>query len=250
MGLARRTDESLPAGRRLLVLWVFGASSRMEEIMREVALQWLYLGPIQYLRGPGSLPQLGRLIAALRGGAREYFADTVPQVMAHLRRFRFRPNMFGIYALNSIQCSDAVWREALDALVDTTDIVMMDLTAFGRNNQGCAYELGVLLARLPTSRFVLVVDGATDIGQLTALLQESWEAMPPASPNRRGTPSPVRVFRIPLRDAEAKGKRWLDLPMTDLVELLYALAREQLKHEARDSPCPFAACRSALTSTS
>jgi hypothetical protein len=200
----------------------------MEEIMREVALQWVYLGPIQYLRGPGSRADLGKLVAALRGGAREFFADTVADVLAHLKRFRFTPNIFGIYALNSIQCTDAVWREALDALVDTTDLAMMDLTAFGRNNRGCAYELGVLLARLPTSRFVLVVDGTTDIRQLRELLQESWDAMPPDSPNRQGAPGAIRLYHIPLRGAEAKKKRWLDLPMTGLVEMLYAPLAEEV----------------------
>ena len=219
--LARRQDSSSSRGRALLVLWVFGASSRMEEIMREVALQWAYIGPIQYLRGPGSRPDLGRLVAALRGGARELFAATQREALAHLRRFRFTPNIFGIYSLNSIQCTDAVWRDALDALVDTTDLVMMDLTAFGKNNRGCAYELGVLLARLHTSRFVLVVDGTTDIGQLTQVLQEQWSTVPPDSPNRGATPAPVRVLRIPLREASSEWHPWRGLPMNDLVQLLY-----------------------------
>lgn len=208
-------------GTRLLVLWVFGAASRMEEIMREAALLWIYLGPIQYLRGPGSRADLGRLAAAFTGGARSLFADSLPQVMAHLRRFRFSPNLFGIYSINSIQCSDAAWRDALDALVDTTDLVLMDLTSFGEKNQGCAYELGVLIDRVPASRFVLVVDGTTDIRLLTRLLGELWNAMPLTSPNRATDASPVRLLRIPMRDAATPGRPWYEVPMNDLVRLLF-----------------------------
>lgn len=218
---ARRDRPSTDGGRRLLVLWVFGATSRMEEIMREVALQWVYLGPIQYLRGPGSRADLGRLVAALRRGGRELFADSLPEVMAHLRRFRFTPNIFGIYSINSLQCTNAVWRDAVDALVDTTDLVLMDLTTFGEKNQGCAYELGVLIARIPTSRLVLVVDGSTDIVLLGAQLQRLWNTMPVASPNRAAGAGPIRLFRIPLRGAETPGRHWTIAPMNELVRLLF-----------------------------
>jgi len=218
---ARRDRPLTDGGRRLLVLWVFGVTSRMEEIMREVALQWVYLGPIQYLRGPGSRAELGRLVAALRRGGRELFANNLPEVMAHLRRFRFTPNVFGIYSINSLQCTNAAWRDAVDALVDTTDLVLMDLTAFGEKNQGCAYELGVLIARIPSSRFVLVVDGTTDIVILTALLRRLWDTMPSGSPNRANGARPIRLLRIPLRGAESPGRRWTMAPMHELVRLLF-----------------------------
>jgi len=219
-----RARGSRPEGahaRRLLVLWVFGTSSRMEEIMRALSLQWTYLGPIQYLRGPGSYGDLGRWIAALRRGTRDLYADCLPEVMAHVRRFRFAPNIFGAYSLNSLQCTDAVWRDAVDALLDTTDLVMMDLTAFGPKNQGCAYELGVLIARMPTARFVLVVDGTTDIDLLTTLLHRQWDAMPASSPNRDAGTWPIRLLRIPLRGAETPGRLWSITPMNDLVHLLF-----------------------------
>lgn len=218
---ARRSRPEGEHARRLLVLWVFGTTSRMEELLRQVALQWTYLGPIQYLRGPGSRADVGRWVTALRRGTRDLFADTLPDVMKHLRRFRLTPNIFGIYSLNSLQCTNAVWRDAVDALLDTTDLVMMDLTTFGPKNQGCAYELGVLIARIPASRFVLVVDGATDIDLLTALLHRQWSEMPASSPNREENPGPIRLLRIPLPGAEAPGRVWSMTPMNDLVHLLF-----------------------------
>ncbi len=209
------------SGLRLLVLWVFGQSSRMREIMQQLWMQWAYLGPIQYLHGPGAGRDLSRLAAYMRGGARRVIADTLPRAMAQMRRFKLLPNIFGSYSRNnSIQCTDAVWRDALDALVDTTDLVMMDLTRFGPQNQGCAYELDLLIDRLSTHRFVLIVDGTTDVELLQRVLETSWNSMAAESPNRIPNPFPVRLFRVPLQGVPTRGLRNAMIPMNDLVHLL------------------------------
>ena len=73
-------------------------------------------------------------------------------------------------------CHDNTWRTTLEALLDRTDSVLMDLRSFSAQNAGCRFELEQLVRRVPTEDIVLVCDKTTDLPLLHQILAAAWAA--------------------------------------------------------------------------
>src|ERR1035438_9190407 len=72
----------------------------------------------------------------------------------------------------------------------------MDLSSLSPTNQGCAWEIGQLLDRVPLSRVTLLVNDSTDLDCLEAILNNAARRVSAKSPNR-GDPAAVwRLVRI------------------------------------------------------
>jgi DNA-binding NarL/FixJ family response regulator len=61
-----------------------------------------------------------------------------------------------------VYCHDSTWQQALEALVATSDVVLMDLRSFKTHNRGCRHELGVLARAPRLGRVVVLTDADTD----------------------------------------------------------------------------------------
>jgi hypothetical protein len=79
----------------------------------------------------------------------------------------------------------------------------MDLSGLSPSNQGCTYELGQLIDRVPTSRFILLVDATTDLGFPEGTLKAACARMAFGSPNHSTDYGPVKLFQ--LRQEYGKG---------------------------------------------
>jgi hypothetical protein len=181
--LKRRTVQLRASMRasppvRLLFLWVFGDFQRLNSLFLGLGAIWRCVGSLQLLRGGWFLATVGETFRGRRNKGRGFLATTPDEVATLIARFHHEPHpwMF-LYATNSLLCTDHVWRYALDALLEETDVVLMDLSGFSPSNQGCTYELGQLIDRVPTSRIVLLVDTATDLGFLRTTLQAACARM-------------------------------------------------------------------------
>jgi hypothetical protein len=97
----------------------------------------------------------------------------VPQ---RLDRLDFRPDPDGRFRINEVYCHERTWRPALEALLDATDTVLMDLRSFCENNAGCIFELEQLVRRLASDNIVLVCDQTTDLSFLRRILGRAWAA--------------------------------------------------------------------------
>jgi hypothetical protein len=118
----------------------------------------------------------GDILAFIQGQlARQYVAtaDAVPERLARLDLER---DPDGRFRVNEVYCHDDTWRAALQGLLDTSDVVLMDLRSFSAQNAGCLFELGELMKRVPTERIVLVYDRTTDLQLLSGTLSEAWAA--------------------------------------------------------------------------
>ena len=71
-------------------------------------------------------------------------------------------------------------------------------------NAGCVYEIGQIVNRIVTSRFLFLVDASTDMDALGTTLELAWARMDAASPNRRPDCDAIRSFRCE-REVDAKG---------------------------------------------
>ena len=70
------------------------------------------------------------------GAISAVLAMRLPSSFARDSRFR----------VNECYCAEATWQHALTALVERSDVVLMDLRGFQARDAGCRHELEVLAA--------------------------------------------------------------------------------------------------------
>jgi len=182
---------------KLLFLWVFGPSARINSMFLALGALWRCLGPLQLLEG-GVIVGFGSdIFRYLSGRSRQIIALTPEEVDEKISRFPQSPHrLWCLYATNMLLCGDQSWRHALTTLLRGTDLVLMDLCGFSRKNAGCIYEIRQLVDHIDVSRFLLLIDRTTDLDFLQELLKSAWDDMASNSPNRRPDCGPVRLFRL------------------------------------------------------
>lgn len=182
-------------GLRLVLLRVFGSPS-FDDLLDWV-WPWLLCGPVAHLEGQDSVVRSVEVREALA-------LDKIDAVLVHspedlARRVAAlpdRPDDNGRYRRQAFQCTDAIWRDAVRALLDRGDAVLMDLSSLGPSDLGCAYELGLLLDRVPLSRVLLLVDESTDMTCLQQVLDTAEQRISPDSPNKATAHAPSAAWRL------------------------------------------------------
>jgi hypothetical protein len=135
------------------------------------------------------------VVAYLRGRVEDVVVQDERELAAALASFGDRPDGQLRYPLNSIQCNDATWKQALQAMLDDADAVVMDLSSFNDERRGCAYELGQLIEQIPFRRFILLVNADTDMPYLRRTLDDVWLARPHDAAHTAAD-APVHVLEI------------------------------------------------------
>jgi hypothetical protein len=190
----RRTVMADPP-LKLLFLWVFGSFTPAFLFLGFAAV-WRFLGRIQLLNGAGFMGDSLEIAAAFaRGKSGDLVVKTPEQLAARMAAFDSAPGSMAMYTHHSLLCHDSVWKRALDAVLEDTHVILMDLRGFSREHQGATYELSRLVDSVSAGRFVLLADDTTDAEFLSATLHRSWEAMALDSPNRSSSQA-IRVFNL------------------------------------------------------
>ncbi len=195
----RRSVSPETAPRRLLLLRVFGYQARTESLFDRIAQVWRLHGPVQLIAGVDLAMRTadpGDLLALLGGRLAELYVRAPQEVAERLARLDLRPDPDSRFRINEVYCHENTWKPTLEALLDATDTVLMDLRSFSANNAGCVFELEQLVRRLSSDDIVLVCDKTTDLPLLRRVLGDAWTA---ARHDRRargaGRISVVRVER-------------------------------------------------------
>lgn len=182
-----RADRPAQRAPRLLLLRVFGYQARTESLFDRVAQTWRLHGPVQLIAGVDLAMRTadpGDMLALLDGRLAESYVRTPQEVGERLARLDFRPDPDGRFRVNEVYCHDNTWRTTLEALLDGTDKVLMDLRSFSSHNAGCRFELEQIVRRVPTDNIVLVCDKTTDLRLLQEILAAAWAAEGNARPER------------------------------------------------------------------
>ncbi len=177
----------------LLLLRVFGHRRRSRRLLDQLSQRWRNAGPISLIGAPDLAAtnlEPDELIQFWGLRMRGLFVASDEDLRNRLERFDARPDPDGRYRVNEFFCYDNTWRATVRALARRSDAVLMDLRGFGKNNLGCEFELGLLLAEVSLAKVVLLTDETTQVDQLTELLQTLWSRLPPDSVNR-SLPKPV-----------------------------------------------------------
>jgi hypothetical protein len=176
-GVLRRVSARPARPTRLLLLRVFGYQARTESLFDGVAQRWRFRGPVCLIAGVDLAARTadpGDMLALLGGRLPSQYIASDDQVLERVGRLDELPDPDGRFRVNKLFCHDDTWRSTLQGLLDTSDVVLMDLRSFSAQNAGCIFELEQLVSRVPTDRIVLVCDGSTDLGLLEDTLGNAW----------------------------------------------------------------------------
>lgn len=175
----RRLEASLPvrAPLTLLALRVFRSGS-LDDFLQLTRL-WRWVGTEQRLDGPDTAGSKERdLLLYATGALDKGITEDATELNTDLAGFRVEPDHDLCFPVNSIQCTDATWKAALDRLMDGCDVVLMDLSGLTPQNQGCIYELRKLAHCVPNERVLLLVNDSTDLDLLRNVVSKVWRDSP------------------------------------------------------------------------
>src|SRR6478735_7603933 len=166
---------------------------------------WREFGPVYLLRSAGSVTP--KELKAVHDGRPESVFLRTPQEVADALTGRYPTALakgrrvfrnlghttirtrdrYGSYAPVTPLCHGATWRSAVDLVLDTVDVVVLDLSGFTPGNDGTAYELQRVVDSYPVERLLVIVDPHSDLGYLETVIRDAWAQMAPGSPNEGST---------------------------------------------------------------
>jgi len=193
---------------RLLLLRVFGHQARTEALFDRVAQQWRFLGPVRLIAGTDLAARTadpGDMLALVSGGLEGQYLGRAEQVPGAVAALDDGAAPDGRFRVQELFCRDAAWKDALTALLDASDVVLMDLRSFSEKNSGCLFEIEQLAARVPLERVVLIADrdvpegGTTDLSLLRSTFAAAWG-------RHSGAPGRVRLVEVDRQDARDEAR--------------------------------------------
>jgi len=186
IGLARwRVSSTVPPPVRLLLLRVFGAPRRAEQMFDAVANQWRFDGNVNLIGGADLAARTldpGETLAFLGGYLQSEFVHDAAGLERRLAALDEVRDPDGRFRVNDFFCFDDTWRPTLEALLGRSDVVLMDLRGFSRQNAGCLYEMEKLANHAKLERTLFVLDDDSDEDLLRTTVARALEPMRRAAP--------------------------------------------------------------------
>ncbi len=148
----------------LLVLRVFQKDAQVEALFDRVIERWRHTGNTVLIAGTDLISRTldpDDLFAFINRQLAGRFIASEAEIPQRIAGFDLRPDPDGRYRINECYCFDATWQAALRALVEKSDVVLMDLRGFKPENRGCRFELGVLAEAPDVRKVVLLYDAHT-----------------------------------------------------------------------------------------
>jgi hypothetical protein len=225
--LARLSKPLDEHPRRLLLLRVFGHQVRTETLFDRVAQQWRFQGPVQLIAGADLAMRTvdpGDMLTFISGRLDERYVATPGDVAHRVSGLDMQRDPDGRFRVNEVYCRDNTWQPVLQAMLDVSDAVLMDLRSFSKVNSGCAFELEQLVSRLPPERIVLVYDHTTDLRLLSSFLSAAWQRAAHDPSHGLGPIACVRVERNSWPELQVLMRRLLGVEQPQRVMALADLA--------------------------
>ncbi len=173
----REVEQRYPARPplNLLALRVFNSNS-MDNFLTLTDL-WQWIGTRQKLDGPDTAGERLKDVGLFLVGRLDLgIVENDQEVAEAFARLRTAPDPTDLrFPMNSMQCTDATWKQCLFQLLDRCDVVLMDLSGFTPQNRGCVFEIRQLAQRMPVGRVILLVGDSTDVEFLRAVVADAWK---------------------------------------------------------------------------
>ena len=163
IGQRLRSEPGRPP--TLLVLRGFHRDAQVQDLFDHVVDRWRLSGNTVLIAGTDLADRTldaDDIYTFLDGGLAARFIQTPADVAPRLAAFDMARDADGRFRVNECYCNDATWQQTLNALVERSDVALMDLRSFQAHNAGCRYELGALASASHIARVVVLTDGETD----------------------------------------------------------------------------------------
>ena len=163
IGQRLRSEPGRPP--TLLVLRVFQRDAQVQDLFDHVVERWRLSGNTVLIAGTDLADRTldaDDIYTFLDGGLAARFIQTPADVAPRLAAFDMARDADGRFRVNECYCNDATWQQTLNALVERSDVALMDLRSFQAHNAGCRYELGALASASHIAHVVVLTDGETD----------------------------------------------------------------------------------------
>jgi hypothetical protein len=188
------------------------------------------------LRGGGMLAyDLAEAPRMAFGRIDRFVEETEQEVLDRLSRFRVRRTL-GYYRQCTMVCTDDVWTFALDRMLERCRVVLVDVSDFVPGRAGIAYEIGLLLDRVPLDEVVFVCGPHTDRRAFAALVEEVWNSLAMDSPNRRH-PAPELCLAI-TTSLDIEESNHDETQLSELRMVVDLIARAAAAHPDKPLPPP------------
>jgi hypothetical protein len=204
--LVQRRDHGPPA--RLLLLRTFGSRQRSSRLLYDLTRQWRWVGSVELITGTDLASEIlepDEFLDFLRGRTALRFVRDPASVPDRLAGLDLRPDRDGRYRVNELLCHEDTWQPTVAGLIGEVDAVLLDLRQLSDHHAGVARELELLVAVLPLSRVVALVDASTDSRALQQTLDRAVDRAPATAP-LFGDPAPtLRVVVLSIAGTDEAG---------------------------------------------
>jgi hypothetical protein len=149
----------------LLVLRSFSIGHDSERLFDVVGRYWRRVGSIQMIAGVDLVSRTlepHEFLDLVSGRLSRRFIDGEESLNRRISERDTAPDRDLRFRVNEFFCYDDTWKMVLSRLVHESDVVVMDLRGFSRQNAGCVFELHELARLVPLERVVFVTDRRTD----------------------------------------------------------------------------------------
>ena len=149
----------------LLVLRVFQRDRAAHELFDRVVERWRLSGNTLLIAGTDLADRLldpDDMFTFLDRRLDTRLIATSEDIAKRIGTFVLTPDAEGRLRVNKCYCHDSTWQPTLQALVNISDVVLMDLRDFQAQNAGCRFELATLAHAARDLRAVVLTDAATD----------------------------------------------------------------------------------------
>ena len=131
------------------------------------------------------------------------FASSSAHISKRLQTLLRRPREWTLMFRDlHMYCFDNTWRLAVEAFVESADVVLMDLRGYTEERRGCEYEVDFIFDAIEVDRIVFLVDKKSDLEAVRQLLVDRWEHLKVESPNL-SKPDPTATIYLSV-DQRAK----------------------------------------------
>lgn len=204
-----------PSGTPVAVLYLrtFGPGRRGERFLRRFSRWWSIQGPVRLITGEDtarSTLSSTAALALLTGRMNQLFVTNPEEAAASVRRQATGPTADGTFPVTELLCTAATWRSVVVELMRAVAVVVLDLRAYQPEHRGVVFEVNALAQEVDPARIIHVVDHATDVQAVDALLRQAW--------SRRAEPVNLKMYELP---------EDLEQAIEGLVTLASRVAREE-----------------------
>jgi len=181
----------------LLLLRLFGKTSRSQRFFDRVISRWRLIGPVTVIAAPDILARTFDPVDLMQfatGRTGEAFVQSQAQLDDRLARLDVEPDPDGRYRVTEFWCHSNSWQATVIALMARCDAVVVDVRGLSAERAGVRFELEQLATRLTADRIVLVVDSATDRDVLTRSIGPAHGTLRLVHAERNSAVETRRVF--------------------------------------------------------